>query len=135
MTMKSAVEETVTVNQNSRDLCVALDGSWQKTGHVSLNGIVSLTSADTAKVLNIYITSKYCQCPNKPVYIDSSLANYSGTSGEMEVHDAVELFVPRYNFRHLEYLGDGNKSVCDAQHYGPNVEMSKIECVGHVQKG
>lgn len=139
--MKSAVEEAVTVNQNNRDLCVALDGSWQKRGHVSLNGIVSLTSADTAKVLDIYVMSKYCHCPNKQVHLDSCLANYSGTSGGMEVYGAVQLFqrsLPRYNIRYLEYLGDGDtnayKSVCDAQPYGPNVEISKIECVGHVQK-
>lgn len=63
--MKTAVEEAVTANENSQDLCVALGGSWQKLGDVSLNGIVSLTSADTAKVLDIHVMSKYCQCPNK----------------------------------------------------------------------
>lgn len=58
--MSTAEEEVVTAN----DLCVALGGSWQKLGDVSLNGILSLTSADTAKVLDIHVMFKYCQCPN-----------------------------------------------------------------------
>lgn len=62
-----AVEEAVKENDNleKRDLCVAVDGSWQKRGHVSLNGIVSLTSVDTGKVLDIDVMSKYCLCPQR----------------------------------------------------------------------
>lgn len=38
--MRDAVEEGV-ISQSSRDLCVTLDGSWQKRGHTSLNGVIS----------------------------------------------------------------------------------------------
>lgn len=141
--MKSAVEEAVVANNNVRDLCVGIDGSWQKRGHVSLNGIVSLTSADTTKVLDIHVMSKYCKCPNKSnqQHLESCTANYFGTSGSMEVTGAVTLFqrsISQYNVRYLEYLGDGDtnayKSVCDSKPYGLDIKINKIECVGHVQK-
>lgn len=113
----------------------SLDGSWQKRGHVySLNGIESLTSADTAKVLDIHVMSKYCQCPNKlnKQHIDSCTANYTGTSFGMEVSGAIQLFtrsVPHNDIRYLEYLGDGDtsafKSVCDAKLYGADIEVKK----------
>lgn len=48
--MAKAVCESVQLNKNSRDLCVAIDGTWQKRGHKSLNGVVSTTSADNYKV-------------------------------------------------------------------------------------
>lgn len=52
----------------------------------------------------------------------------------------IEIFkrsVPQY-VMYTEYLGDGDinayKSVCDAQPYGPDIVINKLECVGHVQK-
>lgn len=143
--MKVAVEEAVHENDNpqERDLCVAVDGSWQKRGHVSLNGIVSVTSVDTGKVLDIYAMSKFCLCPEKVnnIHLDTCKANYMGTSGGMEVDGAKTIFqrsVPRYNVRYTEYLGDGDsgafKSVFDSKPYGENVNITKLECVGHVQK-
>lgn len=62
--MSSAIEEAVEKRQ-IRDLCVAVDGSWQRRGHTSLNGIVSLTSDDTGKVLDVSMLSKHCICPEK----------------------------------------------------------------------
>lgn len=62
--MKNAVEEVVMKTQ-SRDLCVAVDGTWQKRGHTSLNGVLSVSSLETGKVLDVSIMSKHCLCPNK----------------------------------------------------------------------
>ncbi|GFX73955.1 uncharacterized protein TNCV_397661 [Trichonephila clavipes] len=42
--MKKAVEETIEMNNSNRDITAAFDGSWQKRGHTSLNGVVSATS-------------------------------------------------------------------------------------------
>ncbi|GFX63691.1 uncharacterized protein TNCV_2183201 [Trichonephila clavipes] len=42
--MKKAVEETIKMNNSNRDITAAFDGSWQKRGHASLNGVVSATS-------------------------------------------------------------------------------------------
>lgn len=44
--MKEAVEEAVTVNEGGRDLSVAVDGTWQKRGHNSQNGLITATSVD-----------------------------------------------------------------------------------------
>lgn len=38
--MKNSVENAVRENGRSRDLAVALDGSWQRRGYSSLNGLV-----------------------------------------------------------------------------------------------
>lgn len=143
--MKIAVEQAVKENDNPQktDLCVAVDGSWQKRGHVSLNGIVSVTSVDTGKVLDIYAMSKYCLCPQreKKEHKPDCMANYLGTSGGMEVEGAVKIFqrsVTRYGVRYTDYLGDGDsnayKSVSESLPYGNNVQINKLECVGHVQK-
>ncbi|GFX83071.1 uncharacterized protein TNCV_4986651 [Trichonephila clavipes] len=45
--MKKAVEETVEMKNNNRDITAAFDGSWQKRGHTSLNGVISATSLET----------------------------------------------------------------------------------------
>lgn len=141
--MKAAVEEAVLENEGERDISVAVDGSWQKRGHTSLNGILSVTSLDNCKVLDIYVMSKYCLCPNRSnnEHIVSCKANYQGSSGGMEVHGALQLFnrsVPRYQVKYLEYLGDGDtnafQAVKDSKPYGEDNEITKIECVGHVQK-
>lgn len=143
--MKIAVEEAVneTEDPGSRKLCVAVDGSWQRRGHVSLNGIVSVTSVDTGKVLDVHVLSKYCLCPDKnnKVHLDSCKANYVGTSGGMEVDGALNIFhrsTLLYNVKYTEYLGDGDTSafltVSNSMPYGPDEVIKKLECVGHIQK-
>lgn len=72
--MKDAVEEAVSINDGNRDLAVALDGTWQKRGHTSLNGIVNATSFDTGKVIDGSIMSKHCLCPNKIEHVPSYTA-------------------------------------------------------------
>ncbi|GFY21375.1 uncharacterized protein TNCV_3994191 [Trichonephila clavipes] len=41
--MKKAVEETVEMNNSNINITAAFDGSWQKRGHTSLNGVVFVT--------------------------------------------------------------------------------------------
>lgn len=91
----------------------------------------------------VQVMSKFCQSPNKfrNQHSDTCTANYLGSSGGMEVEGAIEIFkrsVPQYNVMYTEYLGNGgtnaDKSVCDAQRYGPDIVINKLECVGHVQK-
>lgn len=118
--MKSAVEEAVLENEGSRDISVALDGSWQKryqkllilchlrlyksnthnflffpcfSGHVLLNGIVSATSFDSGKVIDISILSKFCRCPekNNGAHLPICYPNFRGVSGGMEVEGAREI--------------------------------------------
>ncbi|GFX70541.1 uncharacterized protein TNCV_875151 [Trichonephila clavipes] len=64
-TMKDAVKEAVQENQNIRDIPVAVDGTWQKRGYSSMNGVVTVTSVDTGKVIDTEILSKHCVCKDK----------------------------------------------------------------------
>lgn len=101
--MRTAVEEACEVNDD-RDICVSLDGTWQKRGHTSLNGIVSAASMDNGKIVDLAIFSKHCNCPEstKNIHTDKCAANYKGTSGGMEVDGAKEIFgrsLEKYNVR------------------------------------
>lgn len=134
--MEKAVEEVVDTSE-SRDICVAVDGSWQKRGHTSLNGVVTVTSVDTGKVLDVAIMSKDCLCPEKSqnIHPDNCTANYSGTNGGMEVAGALQLFhrsQELYNVRYMKYLGDGDsaafQSVANSLPYGDD-RIQKLECV------
>ncbi|GFU81776.1 hypothetical protein TNCV_3086881 [Trichonephila clavipes] len=44
---------------------VSVDGTWQRKGHLSLNGCVSVISIDTSKVLDIEVLSKMCRLCSK----------------------------------------------------------------------
>lgn len=141
--MKTAVAEAVVANKGSTDLCVAIDGSWQKRGHTSMNGVLTVTSVDTGKVLDFHSMSKYCRCPRRgnSEHLGTCEANYQGTSGGMEVEGVLTVFnrsVPLHGVKYADYLGDGDSkgylSVCESQPYGPDYFIDKVECIGHVQK-
>ncbi|GBN33810.1 hypothetical protein AVEN_128335-1 [Araneus ventricosus] len=64
--MLKAVEGAVSRNDNSRDITVALDGTWQKRRHTSINGVITATSLGTDKVIDFEILCKYCfNCNDK----------------------------------------------------------------------
>lgn len=141
--MKDAVEECVIENDGDRDITVIFDGSWQKRGYSSLNGVVSAIAANTGKVIDVKIFSKFCRCPNRlnNEHGNNCIANYSGVSGGMEVKGVLTMFresQPKFNVRYKNYLGDGDSasypSVVADQPYGPTFSIEKLECVGHVQK-
>ncbi|GFX46281.1 uncharacterized protein TNCV_1372231 [Trichonephila clavipes] len=64
VSMQIAAKEAKDVSGHS-DIAVAIDGTWQKHGHTSLNGAVIATSFYTGKVLDASILSRFCKCPNK----------------------------------------------------------------------
>ncbi|GFS59075.1 uncharacterized protein TNCV_69661 [Trichonephila clavipes] len=64
--MAEAVREAVDENDGKRDLAVAVDGSWQKRGFSSKNGLVTVISVDTGKVIDVEVFSKHCICRTKP---------------------------------------------------------------------
>ncbi|GFX30203.1 uncharacterized protein TNCV_1963101 [Trichonephila clavipes] len=90
---------------------VAVDGTWQKRGYTSLNGVVTVTSIDT------------------------------GSSGAMEIQGASKIFqrsLSLHNARYITYLGDGDCKAFDAEKkkniYGNEYPIEKLECIGHVMK-
>ncbi|GFU54931.1 uncharacterized protein TNCV_3825751 [Trichonephila clavipes] len=69
--MAEAVREAVDENDGKMDLAVAVDGSWQKRGFSSKNGLVTVTSVDTGKVIDVEVFSKHCICPNKTKHLQN----------------------------------------------------------------
>lgn len=55
--IRNAASEAIEENEDSQDIPAAFDGTWQKRGFKSLNGIVIF---DTGKVLDFECMSKFC---------------------------------------------------------------------------
>ena len=47
--------------QGISDVAVCCDGSWQKWGHSSLNGMVTVMSSDSGKCLDYCVMTKTCR--------------------------------------------------------------------------
>lgn len=63
--MRQAVEDGVTESNGYRDWTVVCDGSRQLRGHSSLNSIVTAIAANTGKVIDAKISTKYCRCKRR----------------------------------------------------------------------
>lgn len=56
--MVSTTKEAIQCNfdedgNSSNNLSIGLDGTWQKRGHTSLNGVVSVSGIDTGQILDV----------------------------------------------------------------------------------
>ena len=61
--MNNAVVELKRGKNMVIDIGVSLDGSWQRRGFSSMNGVVTAISIDTGKIIDIESMSRYCrQC-------------------------------------------------------------------------
>ena len=151
--MKKAAEEaqdkTLNVPTKQR---VTIDGSWQKRGFTSLNGVV--TAVVNNKIIDTKAFSKHCKGfsmwkkhRGSPAYNrwkadQICRINHTKSSGAMEAAGALEIFslsVEKYNLVYHEYLGDGDtssfKEVEESNPYKSyNTQPIKLECIGHVQK-
>ena len=154
--MKEASREVHNLSQQTsevKDCQVSVDGTWQKRGYSSLNGVVTVISSKVGKCLDVATLSKYCKScqhwskkKDHPRYDDWQMnhicsANHSKSSGAMESVGAVSIFsrsVDKHKLRYTEYIGDGDSSsfqeVEKAKPYGKDIVIKKLECVGHVQK-
>ncbi|GFT91110.1 uncharacterized protein TNCV_2009091 [Trichonephila clavipes] len=141
VSMVLAAAETLSFNNGNPNVPVAIDGTWQKRGHTSLNGVVTAVSVDTGKVIDAEILSRKCSCHfNGNLHSDECSANYFGNSGGMEVEGALRIFNRSevlHNLRYTQYLGDGDskayKAGLESKPY-KDVNIEKLECVGHVEK-
>jgi hypothetical protein len=138
---------------DDRECGVSIDGSWQKRGYSSHNGVVTVISLDTKKCLDVEVLSDKCQqCQkwgkkiNDPSYSAWKAShvckiNHEGSAGSMETVGAVRIFERSRATRGLKYtnmLGDGDSStyntIVESQPYGEDCIPNKLECIGHVQK-
>ncbi|GFT96111.1 uncharacterized protein TNCV_1360941 [Trichonephila clavipes] len=86
VSMALAAAETLSFNNGNPNVPVAIDGTWQKRGHTSLNGVVTAVSVDTGKVIDAEILSRKCSCHfNGNLHSDECSANYFGNSGGMKL--------------------------------------------------
>ena len=156
--MKKASDEVRALlnyaDDQTADIEVSLDGTWQKRGYASLNGVTTVIAKTNEKCIDKHVMSKFCpSCShweNKkddPEYNEWHVKhesqckiNHKKSSGAMEGASAVILFknsIDRRNLRYTTYVGDGDtssyKEVCDSKPYG-DIIISKKEGRGHVQK-
>ena len=134
---------------------IMIDGTWQRRGHSSLNGVVTAISMENGKVLDYEVLSKSCKgCQIMSSKDKSSLEykqwevthqpkckkTHDGSAPSMEPAGAIRIFQrseAQNNLQYLGYVGDGDtksySAVVSAEPY-PGKEILKKECVGHVQK-
>lgn len=128
----------------------SFDGSWQRRGYASLNGVI--TAISFGKCVDYEVLSKHCKScqiwerkKDSDGYNDWLLRhvcpiNHTGSSGAMESKGAVRIFarsLQQNKLRYVTYIGDGDtKSFQDVQASDPyqGINIVKGECVGHVQK-
>ena len=140
-------------NDGINDITASFDGSWQRRGYASLNGVVTGISIDTGKCLAYEILTKTCKACEmwdkkkgtdkyEQFMLDHTCSiNHKGSAGAMEASGVRKMFeksVKDLNIRYMTYIGDGDSkafpAVVEAQPYGPDKIPVKGECVGHVQK-
>ena len=141
-------------NANDAGECgVSIDGTWQKRGHASHNGIVTVISLDSKKCLDVEVMSDKCtQCQkwkkkeSDPRYEEwkathNCKINHVGSANSMETVGALRIFKRSFQTRGLKYknmLGDGDSStynkIVQSKPYGDECIPNKMECIGHVQK-
>uniref|UniRef100_A0A1B6I8W1 Mutator-like transposase domain-containing protein n=1 Tax=Homalodisca liturata TaxID=320908 RepID=A0A1B6I8W1_9HEMI len=67
--MTTATHDAVVGNGGNSDICVAVDGTWQKRGHTSKHGVITMTgkmASENGKVWDVLSLSKYCPvCKNE----------------------------------------------------------------------
>lgn len=139
---------------------VTFDGTWMKRGFSSLHGAFTAIDWEHGKVLDVHVATKYCQGCSvwkarrelgkisseqyqqwKAGHTVLCSRNTDRSSPGMETEAAVTLWGRSVQERSLEYrtyIGDGDSkgvsAVQQSQPYGPDVEIVKEECVGHIQK-
>ena len=113
------------IDENPAECQVSVDGTWQKRGFSSLNGVVTIMSKDSSKGIDTVVMSKSCKAclhwekkkgtteyERWQLQHDCKI-NHEGSSGAMECAGAIEAFkrsIPYLNLKYTGYLGDGIQS-------------------------
>jgi hypothetical protein len=140
------------------DVTVSGDGTYQRRGFQSKNGVVTVLSVNgkKSKVLDCEVLSNHCDTCQKHEKkkagqeLDRWRAvhegkgecdkNHTGSAAAMEPAGAVRVFsrsVEKFGLRFVNFLGDGDSktySTLKKENIYENVTVNKLECCGHVQK-
>ncbi|GFV62905.1 uncharacterized protein TNCV_3719111 [Trichonephila clavipes] len=152
--MQSAALEEVTLT-NSSDIIISGDGTWKTRGYSSRVGVCAVIGDKTGKCIDVEVMSSICKgCDawkrrkGSPAYkkwkilhVKECLKNHNGSAGMMETVGMIRMFqrsLSHRSVRYTSYIGDGDSktfsSITASNPYGEDITVSKIECVGHVQK-
>ncbi|MBX9702962.1 MAG: hypothetical protein K2X39_02290, partial [Silvanigrellaceae bacterium] len=134
------------------DVGVSCDGTWQRRGFSSLNGVFAALSMDSGKILDVEVMSRVCRgCSlNQKLSKKDPTAyaewrnshickmNFVGSASGMECEGAIRIFqrsIKNHKLQFINFLGDGDsKSYNSVKDVYPNIKVNKLECVGHYQK-
>lgn len=154
ISQKKAAEDEISMTGDKK-ITISGDGSWKTRGFSSQIGITSVVGSNTGKILDVEVMSSFCKgCSMwkgpkvgpefeewKKKHNEACLKNHSGSAGKMEVDGMIKMFKrseAKHNAQYVNYIGDGDtKTFPELQEsgiYGPDIKLTKIECVGHVQK-
>jgi hypothetical protein len=94
------------------------------------------------EVLHIEIMSKFCfVCHTNLTSEHKCKKNYEVTRGGMEVFSVLSIFncsVCTRNICYTRYIDDGGSKayqrVTAEKPCGPNIYVTKLECIGHIEK-
>ena len=147
------LKNEITVNDVTIiDTAVSSDRAWQKRGHDSRNGVVTVIQNDVGKCIDYRVLSKKCNACSKweskkvTVEYEKFISdhecpiNHVGSAGSMEAKGVVDCFqssVDNRKLRCTKLIGDGDSkthiSILTADPY-PGIKVEKLECIGHMQK-
>ena len=136
------------------DISVSFDGTWQRRGHSSHNGVASVIDLLTGLPIDVEVLSNHCsKCKNGPDESDPTYENwkknhssvcqknFDGTSNAMEVECAKRIWsrsVEKYGLCYTTMLSDGDSKAYDTistmEVYGKDKTVDKEECINHVSK-
>ncbi len=139
---------------NVLDISVSFDGSWQRRGHSSHNGLGVAIDLLTGLPVDFEVLSNFChkclEAPEKddPLYKewynhhkDKCNKNYAGSSNSMEQQCAKVIWersVEKHGLRYTTMLSDGDsksyKYLVESKVYGDSIAIQKEECTNHVSK-
>lgn len=153
--MTCAAKDEILLNGGVSDITVSGDGTWKTIGHSSLVGVCTVIGSLSGKVIETEVLSSSCRgCTSwkgvkegedyRKWSIEHSKVcdkNHSGSAGMMEVVGMQRIFERsemRHGARYAQYIGDGDcktfAAIKKSEPYGKNFDITKIECIGHVQK-
>lgn len=135
------------------DVAVMYDGTWQKRGHKSHNGIGTAVSVDTGLCLDFEVLSNYCLACSRhqdlgdeeeiwqAFHTPVCKKNTECSSHAMETEAALRIWGRTSSYttplRFTKFLSDGDSkaytAVAEAKVYG-EVVVDKEECTNHVAK-
>lgn len=143
---------SVSADEPVVDIAVSYDGTWQKRGHTSKNGIGVAIDLLTGLVVDFCVLSNFCiVCERGPdnkddgyaefwtAHKDECVKNHDGSSNSMEVAAAKVIWARSSNsgLHYTTMLSDGDSKAFDAvmgmKPYGDKA-IKKEECLNHVAK-